>query len=208
MTRAQYSLLPAEGLPFILVVIVSGLAAWRFEVYWLLVPLAIAMVLLVLLFRDPDRVIPAVPLAVVSPVDGKVVEIAPTDKGLLRREALRVVIRVNSMGAYTARSSIEGKVLSLKDNAAAGSRLLGVGGLWVRSDAGEDVVLVLHGPRWIGRPAAMVGYGQRIGQGQRAAYLRLASFAELYLPLNVKVKVTTGDSVLAGSSVVAELVRT
>ncbi len=143
----------------------------------------------------------------VSPVDGKVIDVAPTDKGMLRREAQRLVIRVNSLGAYTARSPIEGKVLSLKENAALGSRLLGVGGLWVRNDAGDDVVLVFQGPRFVGRPAAMVGYGERLGQGQRAAYLRLASFAELYLPLSVKLAVKPGDTVFAGSTVLAELVH-
>ena len=207
MARAQNSFFPAEGLPFIGAVIVVALVAWRFEVYWVLLPLAIALVLLVLLFRDPDRTIPAAPLAVVSPVDGKVLDIAPTDKGMLRREAQRLVIRVNSLGAYTARSPIEGKVLSLKENAALGSRLLGVGGLWVRNDAGDDVVLVFQGPRFVGRPVAMVGYGERLGQGQRAAYLRLASFAELYLPLSVKLAVKPGDTVFAGSSVLAELVH-
>ena len=190
-----------------LVVLLGAAAAWHFDLYWLLAPLAIALVLLVLLFHDPDRIIPADPLAVVSPVDGKVVEVGPADKTLLRREALRIVIRVNSMGAYTARSPIEGKILSLKDNAAAGSRMLGVGGLWVRSDTGDDVVVVLQGPTLIGRPAAMIGYGQRVGQGQRAAYLRLASFAELYLPTSAKVQVRPGERVLAGSSVVAKLVH-
>ncbi len=207
MARTHHSPIPAEGWPFILTAAGLGLAAWRYEIYWALLPLAIALVLLVLLFRDPDRDIPAVPLAVVSPVDGRVVAVAPTDKGMLRREALRIVIRVNSLGAYTARSPIEGKVLSLKENAALGSRLLGVGGLWVRNDAEDDVVLVFQGPRFVGRPAAMVGYGERIGQGQRAAYLRLASYAELYLPLTVKVAVEPGDVLLAGSSVVAELVH-
>ncbi len=207
MARAQHSFFPAEGLPFLGAVVVAALLAWRFEVFWVLPPLAIALVLLVLLFRDPDRTIPAAPLAVVSPVDGKVIDIAPTDKGMLRREAQRLVIRVNSLGAYTARSPIEGKVLSLKENAALGSRLLGVGGLWVRNDAGDDVVLVFQGPRFVGRPAAMVGYGERLGQGQRAAYLRLASFAELYLPLSVKLAVKPGDTVFAGSTVLAELVH-
>lgn len=207
MTRTQHSLLPAEGLPFILGVIVVALAAWRFQVYWALLPLAIALILLILLFRDPDRSIPALPLAVVSPVDGTVLNIAPTDKGMLQRESVRIVVRVNSLGAYTARSPIGGKVLSLKENAALGSRLLGVGGLWVRNDTGDDVVLVFHGPRFLGRPAAMVDYGERVGQGQRTAYLRLASFGELYLPLSARITAKPGDKLLAGSSVVAELVH-
>ena len=91
MARAQHSFFPAEGLPFLGAVVVAALLAWRFEVFWVLPPLAIALVLLVLLFRDPDRTIPAAPLAVVSPVDGKVIDIAPTDKGMLRREAQRAV---------------------------------------------------------------------------------------------------------------------
>ena len=48
-------------------------------------------------------------------------------------------------------------------------------------------------------------YGERIGQGQRFAYLRLAPRAEIYLPLRAAVRVAAGERVSAGESILADL---
>ena len=53
----------------------------------------------------------------------------------------------------------------LRDNLSAGSRLSGVSGLWVRTDEGDDVVVLMRGHRRIGRPRSFVRYGERLGQG-------------------------------------------
>ena len=52
----------------------------------------------------------------------------------------------------------------------------------------------------------MVRYGERVGQGQRFAYLRLAPKAEVYLPVTATIKVGAGDRVRAGCGILAELV--
>lgn len=164
------------------------------------------LVLLILLFRDPPREIPSVPLAVVAPVDGRVVAIEFTDKGVLERESAHITIRVDNFGAYTARSPVEGKVLNLQDNFAAGSRLLGVNGLWVRTDEDDDVVVLMKAPRMF-RPKSFIGYGERLGQGQPYGFVRLTSSVEVFVPLNSRVAVAVGDYVRAGNDILARLVH-
>jgi len=147
----------------------------------------------------------AAPLGVLAPVDGVVTEITGAGPGILDREAVRVTMRINNFGAYTARSPIEGKVLDPRDNLSDHSRWLDVHGMWVRSDEDDDVVVLIHGPKWLGAPKAFLGYGERVGQGQRFAFMRLARTADVYLPADAHVRVKTGQSVRAGTDSLAEL---
>lgn len=207
MPGSKYPLIAREGWLFIALTLLLLFLAYKSQSVIAVLLAAALLVFFVLLFRDPPREIPSRPLAVLSPVDGEVTEVRPTDKGYLVGEAFRITIQIDNMGAYTARSPTEGKVLNLRDNVSQGSRLLGASGLWVRTDEGDDVVLLLRGPKLLGRPASFIRYGERIGQGQRCAYLRIAHQAEVYLPLSSRVNVEVGSKVRAGADVLATLVH-
>ncbi len=207
MAIRQYPVIAREGWPFIVAVLLLAIAATRLGGLHLLLPVFFLLGVLVLLFRDPHRVVPSKPLAIIAPVDGRVLAVEPTDRGVLEREAIRIEIRVSHLGAYTARSPSEGKILNLRDNLAGGSRLSGVSGLWVHTDEGDDIVVLMSGNRRIGVPRSFVRYGERLGQGQRFAFIRLARTAEVYVPLSAEILVKPGDRVRAGSGMLAELVH-
>lgn len=207
MPGSKYPLIAREGWAFIGLSLILLFLAYKSGSIIATLLASTFLLFCILLFRDPPREVPSRPLAVVSPVDGVITEVRPTDKGYLEGEAIRVTIRIDNMGAYTARSPCEGKVLNLRDNVSEGSKLLGASGLWVRTDEGDDVVLLLRGPKWLGRPASFIRYGERIGQGQRCAYLRIAHQAEVYLPLNSRINVDVGSKVRAGAGVLATLVH-
>ena len=164
-----------------------------FEPWFALVPAAI-FVLLFLLFRDPHRLVPPVALGVISPVDGRVVEVDQLDEGVLGEAVHSIVIRVNSFGTYTARSPIEGKIMDLGKNA-----------LWVQTDEGDDVVLTFRGYRLGLAPRSFARYGERLGQGHRCAYLRLTRLAEVQIPVAGKVLVEQGQRVLAGTNLLGSV---
>lgn len=194
-----------EGLPFLAVTLIGIAAAWQYAgVYFAILP-AILFVYLVLVFRDPMRNVPAVPLGIVSPVDGTVADIGLTDKSILDGEAHKIIIRVSSFGTYTARCPIEGKIMDFRGDRLARHLPGETSGLWVRTDEDDDVVLQFHGHRFGLAPRAFLGYGERVGQGQRCAYLRLTRYAEVQLPINGRVLVTAGQRVSAGSDVLAKL---
>ncbi|MEM7283317.1 MAG: hypothetical protein AAF438_17000 [Pseudomonadota bacterium] len=203
MPSTRYPLIAQEGWPFILLCVGASIALWvKVDFVWAL-PVLVLLVFLILLFRDPHRDVPSAPLAVRSPVDGEIKVIEPTDKGLLVREAIRVVIKIDHTGAYTARSPIEGKLFDLRDNVSAGSRLLGHPGMWIHTDEGDDVVFLLRSRPFLPKPKAFLRYGERVGIGQRCAYIRLASHAEVYLPGSAKMLVEVGDKVFTGTSCLA-----
>ena len=181
-----------EGLPFIAVAIFALVWLIRDHAYWYAVVPALALVFLYLLFRDPPRTVPSVALGVVCPVDGEIVRIDKVHNTEPHSVAIRIVIRVNSLGTYTARSPVEGKIMDLGSNA-----------LWLQTDEGDDVVLQFSGYRFGLAPQSFARFGERLGQGQRCAYLRLARLAEVRLPVDAKVLVEQGQAVVAGVDVIA-----
>lgn len=202
MRGQRNPLVAQEGLPVLMLVAALVAFVLHFLGPWLALLPFTGFVLLFLLFRDPRRYIPPVALGIVSPVDGEVVEVDTTNKCVVQGEAYRVRIRINALGSYTARSPIEGRVMDLH------SRTEGVGpecpanALWVETDEGDSVVLQFHEYRFGLPPKSFVKLGERLGQGQRCAYVRLARYAELYLPIDGKVHVKVGQRVVAGSDLI------
>jgi phosphatidylserine decarboxylase len=195
-----------EGVAPLALVAVLGVVIVRYASPWLALIPAILFGYLFLLFRDPERPVPAVALGVVSPADGEVVSVEKTEACVLPGETYRIRIRINSFGTYTARSPVEGTVRDLRADAPENSDCPS-NALWVRTDEGADVVLQFHGYRFGIAPRSFVGFGQRIGQGHRCAYLRLAKYADVYMPATGQVSVAPGDMVLASSDVLGSIQR-
>lgn len=157
------------------------------------------------IFRDPRRAIPAAPLGVFSPVDGVVVDIGVCESRIFNSEVHRIRLRIDSLGTYTARSPVEGKIMDFSAAVAKSSINDQARGLWVRTDEDDDVALLFQGYRFGLAPRAFLRYGERVGQGQRCAYLRLTRYAEVQFPVNGRVLVTTGQRVSAGSDLIGKL---
>jgi phosphatidylserine decarboxylase len=183
-----------EGVPYLLLMVVIAISIIRYADPWYAIIPACFTVLLFLIFRDPHRSVPSIALGVFSPVDGEVIKVEQIEQGETGEAALKVVIRVDSLGTYTARSPVEG---TIKD--------LGKKALWLQTDEGDDVVLKFNGYRFGLAPRAFAEFGERLGQGQRCAYLRLTRTAEVQLPVNGKVLVEPGQTVLAGTDVIGSV---
>ncbi len=207
MTNNHRSFVVVEALPWLVAAAVIVNVVYRFWGFWWAILPALLIVWLFLLFRDPHRTVPPLPLALVSPVDGRVIATDPVQDTVLPGSWNRVVIQVSHLGAYTVRAPIEGKILDVRDRTRGWSGGDEVKGLWLTSEEQDDVVVLFPGSRWWFSPKAFVGYGERLGQGQRFAYLRLARRAEVYFPPSAQVRVQVGDRVAAGADVLAELVH-
>ncbi len=195
----------SEGYPFLIGAALLVMVAGRYFGWLEAIPPLLLFGYFFLLFRDPERPVPAVPLGVVSPVDGVVLDVGLTEHSMLGAEAQVISIRVNSLGTYTARSPVEGKVLDFATDGPAEPQTTGNGGLWLRTDEGDDVVLRFREHRFGLVPKAFARYGERVGQGQRCAFLRLTAVAEVQVPVVARLQVEAGQSVTAGSDVLARL---
>ena len=191
-----------EGILPLLLVAALGIYLLLYHSPWLALVPAVAFVFLYLLFRDPHRFVPPVALGVVSPVDGTVIEVGATDHCVIQGKAYRVRIRVDALGTYTARSPVEGRVMDLASRVEGIGAGCPVNALWLETDEGESVVLQFHDYLFGLAPRSFVGLGERLGQGQRCANIRLARVAEVYLPIDGKVSVEAGQEVRAGSDLI------
>ena len=207
MAASRYPYFSRAGWPFLLVVAAAGAAAWYYQGLAWTLPFWVLGLLILYVFRDPHREIPASPLAVVSPVDGRVSAIEALHDPYLDRQAQLVQIDMFRTGVYTARSPVEGKIL--EPGADSQERLppKAPHGVWIRTDEGDDLVVVMNRGPLGNPPRCAVGYGERVGQGQRCGYLHLGGRIQLYLPENARLSVNINDRVRAGQDVIGQLVH-
>jgi len=205
MATYRYPFIAREGWLYLGVTICLALVLHLFS-WELAVPAWLAIVWLLIVFRDPPRTIPATPLGIISPVDGKVLTVEQTYDTYLKREALRIVITMRWFDVYSLRSPIEGKVADTWFRGAAQEQNASAI-LWIQTDEKDDVVTTILGGFWMWKPACETQSGERVGQGQRCGFMRFGRKVELMLPRSAVARVKPGDVVTSGESVIANLTR-
>lgn len=205
-----------EGTIPVIVVLSAGFALIYFNEINVAV-LAFALgAALIWLYRVPRRRPPAIPMGLLSPVDGRVAVVEPYRDSWLERPALRISIEVTPPGITVFFSATEGKVQRffssygpfgekrLKRSLRASPDCYAV---QVQSDEGDDVLMAVSS-RWpLSRCRFYRSPGERIGQGGRFGFVYFASSFELLAPESSIPKVEVGQQVRAVSSVLAELRR-
>ena len=199
---SRSSVIAKEGLLPVLASVLAAVLVMQFAGFYASLAFWILSLLLAVIFRDPDRDVPAVPLAIVCPADGRVSSISMMHDPYLDRPAIRVVIQMNSYGVFSTRSPVDGKVLD-PPNIPPGVPH----GVWLRTNEGDDVVLVMNRGRLHSTPRCYVRIGDWVGQGQRCGFIHLGGQVDLYLPESSRTLVTAGDWVQGGSDVIAKLIH-
>ena len=193
-----------EGMAPLLAAIMAGVLVLHFNGLMLSLPFWLLALLILLLFRDPERDTPSQPLAVLSPADGKVTSISTVQDPYLLRQSVRVSIQMSPYGVFTTRSPIEGKVLEPPNYPADNKEPHGV---WLQSAEGDDVVMVMSRGPLKNAPRCYIRIGDRIGQGKRCGFVHLGGRVDLYLPENSRLVVAEGDAVQGGTDIIAKLVH-
>ena len=169
-------------------------------------------------FRDPHRRIPAEAGAVVSPADGRVVEIGEVDDArFLKGSAVRIGIFMSPLDVHVNRSPVEGTV---EESVHRPGRYLNAASAGASAE-NESHTLVLaaserDGVRVSVRQiagvmarrivcAAQVGDG--LGRGERFGMVKFGSRAEVDVPVEAgfEVRVRLGQRVRAGETVLGVL---
>lgn len=178
---------------------------------WVASPFAALALVSGYLYRNPDREVPAAPLGVVSPADGTVEYAGPLHDPFLDREATCITLRMGVLDAYAIRSPVEGKVMQRWHRAPGADRDGDDGefnyAVWIQTDEGDDVVLVMTRHSSWRVPRCHVHSGERVGQGQRCGMIRFGSQVQTFLPAGTRVATQAGDHVRAGSDLIGTLVR-
>lgn len=215
MSNNHYPVLAREGWPHIALTITAAAGVQYFlGTYWA-APLWLATLFMLQFFRDPPRHIPTEPRGVVCPADGRVISVASVTDPYLKRPARCISVFMNVFNVHSNRIPVEGKVMerwytrgkfvnaSLDKASSENER----NALWIRTDEGEDVVVVQVAGLIARRILCYIQPGQRVGQGERYGFIRFGSRVDVYLPADCQAQVSLGDRVKAGRDVVALLAR-
>jgi phosphatidylserine decarboxylase len=184
----------------------GAVVVWHFFGFGWSIPVWLACLALVFLFRDPEREVSSIPLAVVSPADGVIAAVETVSDPYLDRKATHVVIDMNHWGVFSTRSPVEGKIMDLKDCPAEGEQLR-PHGVWIKTDENDDLIVAMYRGPMNSVPRCNIRIGDKIGQGQRCGFIRFGGRVDLYLPENSRLAVDSGSHLKAGTSVVATLVH-
>jgi phosphatidylserine decarboxylase len=212
MLTYRYPIIAREGWPLIGLVLIVTVAFTLFSNIIAALPLWLILLLAVFMYRDPPRKIPSTPLAIVAPVDGRIVAIDKAQDPFAERESTRLVIAMNLLGIYSARSPTEGKIVNQwhGSHATEQSALhLAVGGFaqWIQTDEGDDIVMVMRQRSRVQAPRCYAHSGERVGQGQRCGFVPLGAEVEVLIPASSRIDVKLGDTLRAGSDIIATLIR-
>jgi phosphatidylserine decarboxylase len=196
----------------LLILVLTGLAAWFVSIWLTLVVLALFL-FTIAFFRDPNRRVPADPNLIVSPADGRVRDIVELDeKEVLKTKTRRVGIFLSIFDVHTNRAPIDGRIIYRQhheglclDARDADCPEKNEAMTWAfENSRGTIVVRQLTGAI-ARRIVAWATVGDQLKKGDRFGMIRFGSRTELYLPLEAEVFVKTGDHVSGGSTVIARL---
>jgi len=198
----------AREVRFALLAIGIAIAAahFQFGLFWVW-PAWLTFVALLLLFRDFKRTIPAIPLAVVSPVDGRVIDVRnAVHDPYLKRTSQAIFLRQSSLGEFNVHSPVEGKIQNLwvRSSVCYTESELAV---WIQTDEQDDAVMVANLDSMLRHASCKISAGEKLGQGQRCGFIALACEVVIYLPSSAHIGVNVGQSVHAGSDKLAEFVH-
>src|SRR5881296_2019362 len=200
MVKEGYSF----GVPLLLLGGVSFLLHW----YVATAALVFLAAFVFSFFRDPERVIPVEPGAVVSPADGRVVVV--TNEENEGRPGKRVSIflaiwnvhvnRAPAAGTITKMDYRPGKFLAAMRERASFENEQNV--FTLSTDGGEMVFKQIAG-LIARRVVSWKKVGEKVARGERIGLVRFGSRVDVWVPKEAEILVKVGGNVKGGASVLA-----
>ena len=200
-----------EGWPFIAIpaAIAAGLVLAGRRA--LALPFAAASLASLGFFRDPERETPAIPGAVLSPADGKVISVDELDDPFVG-PSKRVAIFLSPLDVHVNRAPIAGLVVGVTYSRG---RFVAA----YQPDAGrvnERCVVNLQGETArvtvtqiagavARRIVCRVGPGDKLTAGERFGMIRFGSRTDCVMPRSAQLSVRPGDRVVGGMTVLGAL---
>lgn len=202
-----------------LVVILALLTTLRLlqaDLRWMIIASVACSALLVFVlqfFRDPIRLIEMDPTVLLAPADGKVVAIEETVEGdHLKSECMTIAIFMNIHNVHVNRAPASGVVVGRQYHKGRylvawnpkSSHLNERASLVIRAETGTLVVRQIAG----GLARRIVTYpnvGETVEQGSQIGFIKFGSRVDLFFPKSYEAKVTLGQKVTGGKTILAQL---
>lgn len=203
-----------EGYPFIV------FSAFATIVFALLEYNSIALIALLLtafviyFFRDPERISPEDEDVFVSPADGKIILVEKIfDDRFLNEHVYKISIFMSVFDVHVNRIPFAGKVEKIQyvpgsfyaANTDQGGLANEYCGVILSTGKNFSYAVVQVAGLLARRIVCWVEKGDSIERGKRFGMIRFGSRADLYLPQNMQIEVSSGQKVKAGETVIGYL---
>jgi len=209
-----HPIIAREGWPFLAAATLAAVVATIFLGWWSL-PFWLAALFVLQFFRDPAREVPAGEGIVLSPADGRIVQVGDSRDEYLKRDCVKISVFMNVFNVHSNRSPVDGTVENVwyfpglfvnadLDKASTDNERNAV---HLRTAEGHDVTSVQVAGLIARRILCYAGKGDRLARGQRYGFIRFGSRVDVYLPPGSRPRVAIGDRVSATTTVLAELPR-
>ncbi len=203
-----------EGLPFIILLMLATLVS-----VWVAWPYIFALLVLLTLFaiyffRNPRREIPPSDSVVVSPADGRVLQVDKLgEEQFLKKETTRISIFMSLFDVHINRAPISG-ILAEKRYNPGKFHLANTDKSSIENEQNAMVirgkdglkVLFVQIAGWIAR--RIVCYpdkGDFLEKGQILGMIRFGSRLDVYLPEGIETAVKPGERVRGGESILGKI---
>ena len=190
-------------LPLAAATILSALVGW-----WGVTGVGLVLTVgVALFFRDPERIIPQTPETVVSPADGRVMEIVAENV-----QTQRISIFLSVLDVHINRAPYGGTVRTVVYT--PGKFLAAYRQEASRVNEANTVTIEDHGRTFVVKQIAgvlarrivcRVRPGDGLEKGQRYGLIRFGSRTDLLLPTAAEIVVQVGDVVRGGETILAFL---
>jgi len=201
-----------EGRWIFAILATLAVASWWLT-FWLSLVFLILIVYTLAFFRDPDRVVPVDPNAVVAAADGTVTEIAEIEETeILKTKTRRIGIFLSIFDVHTNRAPIDGRIVYREhrrglclDARRSDCSQKNEAMTWAFENSRATIVVRQLTGAIARRIVAWSRVGDELKKGDRFGMIRFGSRTEIYLPFTATVLVKVGDHVSAGSTIIARL---
>lgn len=197
-----------DGYKFAAPPLVAGILAVLLHWNWLGGVLVFLGLFVVFFFRDPERTPPQDPDTIVSPADGRIMEVV--EESLKGKPGFRISVFLSIFDVHVNRSPVAGPITAIeyrtgKFYAAMRGRASAENEqntFYVQSDHGEVVFKQIAG--WVARRiVCWKSVGDSVMRGERVGMIRFGSRMDIWLPLAVEILVHPGQHVAGGTSILA-----
>ncbi len=183
------------------------LLGWLIGPFWAALPMLLAAFFL-WFFRDPERQIPALAGAIVSPADGKVTDISNIEVN--GNPKTRVSIFLNIFDVHVNRSPISGMIKAVEYRSGKFRNAMGAHSAEVNEQNivtvegdGQSVIFKQIAGLLARRIVFSKAIGNVVARGERVGLIKFGSRVDLIFDSDAEIKVALGDRVNGGSSLIA-----
>jgi phosphatidylserine decarboxylase len=185
------------------------LVGWLAGIPWAL-PVLVLAAFFLWFFRDPERVIPNAPGAVVSPADGTVTDVSPVMVEGTRRTRISIFLSV--FDVHVNRSPVAGVICDVRYQKGKFLNAMNAGSAEQNE---QNIVTVESGGHTLvfkqiaGLLARRIVFnkklGDRVERGERVGMIKFGSRVDVLLDASATLHIKVGDRVKGAASVLAYL---